>query len=221
MTADENSASEIPLRETYAEQLRAHALELITLGFHRLDAPSFQHSEEDDITGELAKAIKQVLNDPNSPEWIDRYRVQEQIPQNVDGRRGKHRPKMDIEIEHHRRGTPPRLGFEAKRLGPNHGVSNYLGEEGLLAFINGYYPTTHGEAGMLGYVQSKTPATWHQHLTAALMSSPTKYHVQISSRSLHTETGHAVTFCSDHGDGVPELLIVHHLLSFCHGSFEG
>jgi len=119
MNPDAHSAAGIPLRETYAEQLRAHALELITLGYHRLDAPSFQHSEEDDITGELVKAIKYVLHDPESPEWVDRYIVQEQIPQNVDGRRGKHRPKMDIEIEHHGRGNPPRLGFEARAIAPH------------------------------------------------------------------------------------------------------
>lgn len=198
MTADdEHSAPEIPLRETYAEQLRAHALELITLGYHRLDAPSFQHAEEDEITGELVKAIKLVLHDPESPEWVERYVVQEQIPQNVAGRRGKHRPKMDIEIEHHRRGTPPRLGFEAKRLGPNHGVSNYLGEEGLLAFINGYYPTTHGEAGMLGYVQSATPAVWHQKLVTALLAAPAKYRVR-TSPTLQTEASDETPFCFHH-----------------------
>ena len=121
---------------------------------------------------------------------------------------------MDIEIEHHRRGTPPRLDFEAKRIGPSHGVRNSLGEEGLLAFINGYDSTTHGEAGVLGYVQSKTTADWHQHLAAALISSPTKYHSRIASHSLHTGAGFAVEFCSDYSDNIQEFLMIHPLLPF-------
>ena len=215
---DEPLAAGIPLRETYAEQLRAHALELITRGYLRLDAPSFQHSEEDAITGELVRAIKHVLHDPESPEWVDRYRVQEQIPQNVDGRRGKHRPKMDIEIEHHRRGTPPRLGFEAKRLGPNHGVSNYLGTEGLFAFINGYYPTTHGEAGMLGYVQSKTPHDWCRTILTELTKNPSQHRACRTSRPDIAERTDAtrMSFQSNHTTSAEHnLLAIHELLSFC------
>ena len=134
--------------------------------------------------------------------------------------RGKHRPKLDIEIEHQNRGTPPGLGFQAKRLGPSHGVCNFLGEEGLLAFINGYYPTIHGETGMLGYVQSRTPAAWHQDLTAALTSSHAKYHSRIASHSMHIKTPNALLFCSDHAGSVPELQIIHHLLSFRQRSLE-
>ncbi len=112
--------------------------------------------------------MKAIQADPNSPEWVDRYQIHEQPPQNFDGKSGKRRPKMDIEFECQRRGVRPEIGFEAERLGNGKVVGDYLGPEGLSALVTGYYPTTHGEAGMIGYVQEATGDSWSEKLSAEL-----------------------------------------------------
>src|SRR5208337_5586090 len=102
------------------------------------------------------------------------YEVREQVPLNVHEKHGKRRPKMDIEVERHRRGIRPCLGFEAKRLGRGETVGGYLGSEGLTAFLTGYYPTTHGEAGMLGYIQERTNDEWSAKLARELSLNATQ-----------------------------------------------
>ena len=188
--------------QVYADELRTHAVTLIWMGFQRLNATSLTHSEEDDITGELVREMKCVIQDPSSPVWVDHYHVQEQILKNINDKRGKRRPKMDIEFERSGRGDRPILGFEAKRLGRGNNAGTYLGEEGLTAFVNGYYPTTHGEAGMLGYVQERTPEAWSTKLANRLKPDAAEFQVTRdggwhsmdmdaafpASRTFHTDT---------------------------------
>ena len=146
--------------------------------------------------------MKGVIQAPSSPVWVDHYHVQEQILKNINDKRGKRRPKMDIEFERSGRGDRPILGFEAKRLGRGNNVGTYLGKEGLSAFVSGYYPTTHGEAGMLGYVQEQTPETWAAKLARRLTHDVAEYQVTSdggwhsldreaafpASRTFHTDT---------------------------------
>lgn len=210
---DHNGAS-ILLHEAYTYEFRIHAITLIVLGYRRLSIKSFTTAEEDDITGELVRSIRLLAADPTSPEWVDRYEIREQVPQNVAGVLGKRRPRMDIEVERHNRGPRPCFGFEAKRLGRGKGLSNYLSSEGLGAFLSGHYPTTHGEAGMLGYVQEKDIQHWSDGLAKKLAAG--RY--QLSSggelKALTLMSG-MPCYCSGHtnSSGKP-LLIVHLLLAF-------
>lgn len=176
-SGDLASAGVLFLHKVYAEELRVHAVTFIWLGYRRLDAASLALAEEDDITGELVREMKVVALNPSSPAWVDHYEIHEQVPQNVGGKRGKRRPKMDIEFERHDRGPRPRLCFEAKRLGRGATLGSYLGDEGLGAFLCGYYPTTHGEGGMLGYVQNTADKDWATKLGDELMQGHKKYRV--------------------------------------------
>ena len=202
--------------QVYAEALRAHAVTLIWLGYQRLNASSFAIADEDDITDELVEQINLARQDPTSPNWVDHYEVHEQRRERIDGKRGKGRPIMDIEIECHRRGPRPRLGFEAKRLGRGNSVGDYLDDEGLGAFLTGYYPTTHGEAGMLGYVQEHTPKDWSVKLASSLNDNREKYRVTTGGdwRSFSADVA-SLSSCSSHADasGNP-LFVIHVLLSF-------
>ncbi len=214
----DNPDESVPLlpHQVYAEALRAHAVTLIWLGYQRLNASSFAVAEEDDITGELVREMKLVAQDPSSPDWVDHYEIHEQDPQNVKSKRGKRRPKMDIEIECHRRGLRPRLGFEAKRLGRGNSVSDYLGDEGLSAFLDGYYPTTHGEAGMLGYIQVQTPSEWSVKLAMSLNDNREKYRVANGGewRSLNSVSA-SPSSCTFHTDAIGNpLFVIHVLLPF-------
>ncbi len=174
MTSADSTTPTTRLREVYIEELRIHAVMLIWLGHSRLDAASLATAEEDVITGELVKQIKQV-QDEIDDDWASHYHISEQVPQNVDAKQGKRRPKMDIEIERNSRGIHPKLGFEAKRLGPGFGASTYLGDGGMTAFLTCYYPTTHQEAGMLGYVQEGPASDWSLRLDSALKGDSKRY----------------------------------------------
>lgn len=164
-----------PLFAVYASELRLHAIEWIWLGFHRLVPGAWAITQEDDITGAIVEQMKLAAANAASPAWTEYYSVAEQQPINAKDKTGKRRPKIDIEIERHTRGPRPRLSFEAKRLGRGNGPGDYLGEEGLGAFLDQYYPTTHEEAGMLGYMQEGTCEIWAGKLAAALAGKRAEY----------------------------------------------
>jgi hypothetical protein len=206
-------AAPILLHKVYAAELRIHAVTLIWLGYNRLKPRSLAKAEEDEITGELIREIKLVAQDSSSPDWVDHYEIREQTRQNVAGKRGKHRPIMDIEIERHHRGPRPCLGFEAKPLGRGKAVGGYLGNNGLAAFLSGYYPTTHGEAGMLGYVQEKTCDEWSVKLAKELSRKAIKHRIAEGSELQAIKVEKAMpAYRSAHTDVNGKLLFVVHVL---------
>jgi hypothetical protein len=212
----DGDAAPILLHLAYAEELRVHAVTLIWLGYRRLNAASMATSEEDDITGELVREMELVAEDPSSPDWVEQCEIHEQTRQNVAGERGKERPIIDIEIRRHRRGPRARLRFEAKRLGRGYTIGGYLGNEGLAAFFSGYYPTTHGEAGMLGYVQEKTCDEWSAKLARELARNSIKHRVAEGGELQAFNAEQAMqAFRSAHTDvGGKPLLVIHVLLAF-------
>lgn len=109
--------STLALRDIYILELREHALVLIWLGYQRMQGSDFSTSEEDDITGELARHMDEITQAEDVLPWADRYTVKEQIRSHTPDKLGKRRPIVDVEVERHQRGPRPRLRFEAKRLG--------------------------------------------------------------------------------------------------------
>jgi hypothetical protein len=216
MTTSAGDNVSTSLHAVYAEELRLHAIMLIWLGYRRLNAGSLKQAEEDDITGELIRAVRLVLQDGTSPDWVDHYDIREQVPQNVPGKQGKRRPKMDIEVERHGRGSRPCLGFEAKRLGRGAAIGGYVGAEGLGAFVSGYYPTTHGEAEMLGYVQQRTSDEWSAKLAQELSGNSAQHRLELAGELQPFNIQPAMpAFRSAHTDvsGKP-LFMIHVLLAF-------
>jgi len=57
---------------------------------------------------------------------------------------------------------------EAKRLYCPASLGEYLGKDGLQRILNGDYAADHPDAGMLGYLQSETPAAWAKRLGSRL-----------------------------------------------------
>lgn len=217
MTALGNPDETIPLHQIYAAEVRQHAVSLIWLGHSRLDAPSFATTDEDVITEQLVIAMKAAQVDASSPEWVDRYEIHEQRLQNTADKHGKCRPKMDIELERTGRGFRPKLGFEAKRLRENSSLRDYLGEEGMSAFLTGYYPTTHGDAGMLGYVQDSSPTSWAGRIEHQLCNARDRYRLPAGSQwQPITEPATATCYVSNHTDtSAKSLQVIHVLLPFC------
>jgi hypothetical protein len=104
--------------------------------------------------------MKDVLQKPDSPAWMDRFFVADDPPVTAPGRKGKSRRRIDIEIERGEHGSRPRFQFEAKRLYSSSSVSQYLGEEGIRLFVSGEYAAEQLDSGMLGYVQEDDSANW-------------------------------------------------------------
>jgi hypothetical protein len=215
---DINSDEHAPIlpHVVYAGELRVHAVMLIWLGHQQLDAASFASTDEDVITEMLVAAMKRVQTDETSPPWVDHYEVHEQRPQNVGDKHGKSRPKMDIEFECHRRGIRPHLGFEAKRLRQSGGLRDYLGADGMAAFLSGYYPTTNGEAGMLGYVQDASVSEWSARLAYQIQQSSEKYQAANNGGWLEINDQPGMPwYTSQHTDAESKpLRVVHVLLPF-------
>lgn len=209
------------LHDLYIVELREHALALVWLGYLRMEPAAFAESDEDEITGELVRHMRAATEDSGAPTWVEHYSVSEQVRSTIAGKLGKRRPIVDIEFERHRRGNRPRLRFEAKRLGRGAGVSDYLGSEGLGAFLVGHYSRTHGEAGMMGYVQAGSETKWADGLATALNTNPQKYRLRpdgrwkllpVAEAPPHSyETGHLD--CRE-----APLAILHVLLHFMHTS---
>lgn len=147
--------------EEYYRGFRKKVFKLIKMGYDRLDTVSFKDSQEPDITGELVKHIREVIQERSAPTWACRFDVRDDPPVNLSGRLGKRRPRLDIEFVLTKRGRHPCYPFEAKRLsGKTFGARKYLGEGGLMDFLCGKYASKQSEAGMLGYVQSDSENYW-------------------------------------------------------------
>lgn len=206
----------LTLHGVYVVELREHALALLWLGYARMKTSDFTTAQEDDITGELVKEMRLALEEDAAPMWVEHYSVLEQVRSNTKGVLGKRRPIVDVELERHTRGPRPRLRFEAKRLNASSGVSEYAGSDGLAAFLNGYYNRTHNEAGMLGYVQTRTAGYWASRLGKSLVRPAHRItkggswsHIRMSDISPQTYQ----TIHLDHRR--VRLVIFHTLLSFC------
>jgi len=207
-------------REYYLRALRRHAHELINMGYGRLVPSELSGSAETHITGELVQAIHAAMQAPDAPSWVVHYALpKDDPPLNTPGRHGSSRVRVDIEFERVKCGPRPLLRFEAKRLGNGHPVSMYLGDEGLGCFLSGKYPTTHGEGGMLGYIQTESEEHWAAKISAALKEGRRKHTVCKDGQWCSTNIIHGLkhTYRTQHHAPRPgDSLLIHHiLLRFC------
>ena len=216
--AEQNQEGDtLALHEIYIIELREHALVLIWLGYQRMQQADFSTAEEDDITGELTRNMDELLQEEDAPPWVEHYTVKEQIRSHTPEKLGKRRPIVDVEFERHKRGIRPRLRFEAKRLGRGVGVRDYLGSEGLGAFLDCYYSRTHSEAGMLGYVQSGTEQEWAAKIARKLISARHRLITGGAWKPLRIIGGPPHVYRTMHLDkGNIDIAILHVLLLFVH-----
>lgn len=167
MATDENRN---PIWREYDSSFREDAHQLLAWGY--LDARHLitSNREETEITGFIAEAIQARLNSADIDERFDRYCLKEDNPVAGEGRIGKRRVRMDITIESslRQRHLPRRQYiFEAKRLcNPNQTLGAYLGDEGLLRFLQERYAAACPEVAMIGYVQTDTIHHWITSLLA-------------------------------------------------------
>jgi hypothetical protein len=164
-----------------AEELRyvfiKRVHQLLELGYRRMDAKAFAREAEPVITGELARAMNSAIDDNLSPQWVHYFQVQDEQPVNDGIRKGKHRKRIDIGVQSSRPRPRDHFSFEAKLLGPNNRLRDYLGQDGLQCFLRGDYAASERGAGMLGYIQSGSEKNWGEKLQAALRDPHDKHQV--------------------------------------------
>ena len=207
----------VDLFARYTKSLCDHAHCLIAEGYASMVTAKFTHSEEPEITGELVREMKLFLESDSSPDWAEYYSIADDPALNVGNKLGKKRPRVDIEFERVCRGKRPRLQFEAKRLcsSTGHTVKGYLGKDGLGCFRSGKYPTTHNEAGMLGYIQSHDSNKWAKKIEKALTNDSSEYELVDSFQQSNIPSLND-TYISCHMKGSTMITIYHVLLSFSH-----
>lgn len=161
-------------REGVRKGFREQVFSLLKMGYERLERTEYVNSEETDITGELVRSMRHVTQDSTVP-WASRFAIHDDPPVNAFGRRGKRRPRLDIQIERTCLGPHSCYSFEAKRLSAGKsGVSEYLGSGGLGAYLDGTYAREDSEAGMLGYVQSHSQEHWREKISERFLGDSAK-----------------------------------------------
>ncbi len=198
--------------------------QLIAAGHGRLEPGDYATAEEPDITGDLVEQVETVLQGASEP-WMPFFRVFDDPPVNrpkedKNRRRGKRRRRVDIYFNSSERAPSPytTFSFESKRLGPRHGVAEYLGKEGLGCFLSAEYASRNTRAGMLGYVQSGDEATWADDLESKMAARSTELAIskggEWTPAVLCEGLPHSYESTHGRGKGRRRITIYHSLLRF-------
>lgn len=208
------SANGVPYAKAFVRKVH----KLLGQGYATLDPAGFVHAEEEDITGKLVQAVETVLDAASGPRWRRWFSVHEESPIHDDSRRGRRRLKLDIRIDSSQRRHRARMCFEAKRLGPDHGTSVYLGNEGLQCFLDGRYAREDPFAGMVGYVQAGSPDEWAARIECAMNDTAMEVFLRKTGRWRRERlaAGLSSTYRSGHDrpNVGPPIEIFHTLLLF-------
>jgi hypothetical protein len=151
-------------RDLYRVAFVKNCFVLLVRACDVMDRHSLKSAEEPHITGELVRCARIIVEREDAAPWMEHMEVLDDPPQSLPGRYGKKRPRIDIEFVRTGRGVRSRFHVEAKRLYRSDSVNEYFGPSGLQMFITGNYAPGWPSAGMLGYVQSDTCATWLHRL---------------------------------------------------------
>jgi len=197
--------------------------QLIISGYDRLNPKQYAADEETSITGDLVEAVEVVLDYP-AARWMRFYSIFDDPPENPPKRRGrprrrgKKRKRVDIRFVSAETSPRLRFRFECKRLGKQHNVVRYLGDEGLGCFLRGKYAAGDIRAGMLGYIQSDNEETWAKRVEQRMIDSAKEYSLLAGSpwRNEPLIKKRVHTFRSGHGRGRGQkpIEVFHTLLRF-------
>jgi hypothetical protein len=172
-------------QDVYRSAFVKNCLELVVRARKELAGTPLATEEEPSITGLLVEQAKAIIESDRAEDWMEHLCVLDDPPQNDQPeRRGKRRPRIDIEFELARRGTRSRFHLEAKRLYRSDSVTAYLGPTGLGMFLDGAYASAWPSAGMLGYVQNRTCADWLSDVTGQLSADETVLHLCTNNSAL-------------------------------------
>lgn len=218
MTSNPNQVQQDVYRSAFVH----NCLALLVRARRQLTGTALASEEEPAITGLLVQRAKEIIESDDAEQWMEHLEVLDDPPQNDQpGRRGKRRPRIDIEFVEVRRGPRPRFHVEAKRLYRHDSVGEYMGTSGLGMFLEGAYASIWPSAGMLGYVQNRTCTEWLGEVGNRLVSGQTTFRLcqeehTFSSPDWPTEGLENVkTSCHTRIDGLGSVRIFHLVLNCC------
>jgi hypothetical protein len=162
----------------YAEVFVKRVHKIVGQGYAMLTPGKFASAQEEEITGELVRAVETILDKASAPLWTRWFSIHEEPREHYGARKGKRRLRLDIRIDNSQNIPRARLRFEAKRMGPRHGPSLYLGRDGIQCFLDGRYARNDEIAGMLGYVQEGSPDDWASKIEKAMTKKSRKLHLR-------------------------------------------
>lgn len=165
----------------YWPSFRQHAHLLIAWGHEAIKAEILLSREEDEenITGLLYEAIRQILRSNKAP-WCSRYTIHNEAPMPGGKRKGKDRRKTDLLVEFVTVKARPEYVFEAKpqnHVKTHQRTPYYVGERGMERFLTGEYAdytASYPEVGMIAYVLSDSVEIWRERLKTAIGQEPTR-----------------------------------------------
>jgi hypothetical protein len=216
------SVSPLEQQALYRTAFARNCMALVVRARLRLVPGALQNAEEPHITGEIIREAQNIIESEQSETWMDNLEIKDDPPQNVAGRFGKRRPRIDFEFVQVGRGRRPRFHIEAKRLYRSDSVNEYFGSGGLGMFVEGTYAAEWPSAGMLGYVQSDSRDIWLSRLDQGFAARVVPLRVDPSTSGLDS--------AGWSGDGLDEVMRSSHdrshkslepiwiyqlLLSFC------
>jgi len=202
----------------YRAVFSRNCMSLLVRAHARLAAALLRGAEEPHITGELIREAQDLIESDQAEAWMEYLEIKDDPPQNVPGRFGKKRPRIDFEFVLVSRGPRPRFHIEAKRLYRSDSVNEYFGSGGLSMFVDGTYAAEWPSAGMLGYVQSDTCTVWLSRLDVGLnlrliplrvCSPPPQW---ISAGWSGDGLDEVMTSCHDRSHKNLSQIAIHHLL---------
>jgi hypothetical protein len=219
------SANGTANRDAFRKSFLLHVHHLLQLGYESLAPEKYTDAEEDVITGEICKRMEYLTEEAPTEKWMPHFSIHDQKPLNdkLEGttgkkRQGKHRPRLDIRLLNHSQTPKPGFCVEAKRLYRSDSVAEYMDDEGVGAFVSGYYAERDDSAGVLGYVQKDSVAEWLTKLEKKLSTDASLQKAesgQIWQRHVF-KCGPTHTYKSLHrrGNGAPIMEIFHSLFAF-------
>jgi hypothetical protein len=163
--------------EAYRAAFVRNSHELVLRGHARLVVAQLSGLEETEVTGKLCDAMEEVLDSEDAPAWATTVTVVDDQPESVDGKTGKRRPRTDVCVRCINPRPAQRFRFETKRLHDARSLNAYLGNDGMMALVTGYYGDLP-HAGMIGYVQTGTYATWRDAIQDKMRGAPQDYNVE-------------------------------------------
>ena len=204
-------------RAVYWPKFVQNVHRVLSLGYQQLcksmSVVTLASEEEPTITGFLVTCMREMKH---LVDW--RLAIEDDPPLNDDGRTGRRRARIDIQVTRLGRGVEPRFQFEAKRLYKAQSLDAYLKAEGLQAILTGYYATGDDHAGMLGYVQQGVPDEWAEKIRAKLDADHQGYGVAQAAdcwQKRDDESKLEHSYFSHHAN-TTRPITVHHTLLMCH-----
>jgi hypothetical protein len=183
-------------------------------GYAGLKSHDLQAAEEPHITGEIVRSIREVLEAENAEPWMHAFDIHDDPPQNIAGKFGKRRPRIDIEFVGVSRRPRHHFHIEAKRLYRAGSINEYFGDDGLGMFIAGTYAADESSAGMIGYVQTEDINAWLGRLATGFARRVDRLRVCTALQSVTDYQDIAAVQVSGHERNIGTLgrIDIYHLL---------